>query len=144
MFSVPSLLVYMAKFDVIQPNDFPKLKRLLWCGENFPTPSLIHWMQRLPHVTFTNLYGPTEATIASSYYSVPECPQDPSVPVPIGVACQGEQLLVLDEDLRPVSPGRVGDLYIAGVGLSPGYWNDPDKTAAAFFANPLDAERERI
>ena len=58
-FSVPSLLHYMAKFDVVRPNDFPALKRVLWCGEVFPTSSLIYWMKRLPHVQFTNLYGPT-------------------------------------------------------------------------------------
>src|SRR5207244_4209066 len=39
-FSVPSLLSYMAKFDVVQFNDFPALRRLLWCGEVFPTPAL--------------------------------------------------------------------------------------------------------
>lgn len=57
----------MAKFDVVQFQDFPSLKRLLWCGEVLPTPTLIYWMKRLPHVSFTNLYGPTETTIASSY-----------------------------------------------------------------------------
>src|SRR5437879_6477894 len=62
-FSVPSLLSYMAKFDVVQFNDFPSLRRLLWCGEVFPTPALRYWMARLPHATFTNLYGPTETTI---------------------------------------------------------------------------------
>ena len=39
---------------------FRKLKRLLWCGKRFPTPALIYWMKRLPHVNLTNLYGPTE------------------------------------------------------------------------------------
>ena len=57
-FSVPSALTYMAKFDAVKANDFPSLKRLLWCGEVFPTPALIYWMERLPHVRFTNLYGP--------------------------------------------------------------------------------------
>ncbi|MBV7340138.1 amino acid adenylation domain-containing protein [Chloroflexi bacterium TSY] len=131
-FSVPSLLNYMAKFDVVQQDDFPTLKRLLWCGEVFPTPGLIYWMQRLPHVTFTNLYGPTEATIASSYYTVPRCPEDETKSVPIGVACAGEQLLVLDEARQPIPAGEVGDLYISGVGLSPGYWKDSEKTKAAF------------
>ena len=37
-FSVPSILSYMAKFDVVSFNDFPTLKRVLWCGEVFPTP----------------------------------------------------------------------------------------------------------
>ena len=133
-FSVPSVLNYMAKFDVVRQNDFPALRRLLWCGEVFPTPALSYWMKRLPRVSFTNLYGPTEATIASSYYKVPNCPADNTQAIPIGTACDGEELLVLDGSLRPVPQGEVGDLYIGGVGLSPGYWRDPAKTAAAFVA----------
>ncbi len=131
-FSVPSVLNYLAKFDVVRFNDFPSLKRLLWCGEVFPTPALIYWMRRLPAVSFTNLYGPTETTIASSYYTIPSCPTDETEPIPIGTACEGEELLVLNDRLQPVAPGTVGDLYIRGVGLSPGYWRDPDKTALAF------------
>ncbi|MBI4526157.1 MAG: amino acid adenylation domain-containing protein [Deltaproteobacteria bacterium] len=144
-FSVPSILNYMAKFDVVGFGDFPSLKRLLWCGEVFPTPSLIYWMKRLPHVRFTNLYGPTETTIASSYYTVPACPEDERAAIPIGTACHGEELLVLDEKLRPVPRGQVGDLYIRGVGLSPGYWKDPEKTRAAFLPNPRSLDpAERI
>jgi len=139
-FSVPSLLSYMAKFDVVQFNDFPALRRLLWCGEVFPTPALRYWMARLPHATFTNLYGPTETTIASSYYTVPTCPEDDGVAIPIGTPCEGEELLVLSETRRPVSTGEVGDLYIRGVGLSPGYWRDPDKTRAAFVPNPMSSD----
>ncbi len=139
-FSVPSILNYMAKFDVVRPGDFPSLKRLLWCGEVFPTPALIYWMRRLPHVRFTNLYGPTEATIASSYYTVPACPEDEKAAIPIGTPCDGEELLVLDEDLRRLPPGEVGDLYIGGVGLSPGYWRDPRKTAEVFLPHPFRAE----
>jgi amino acid adenylation domain-containing protein len=131
-FSVPSVLHFMAKFDVVKFDDFPSLKRLLWCGEVFPTPALRYWMQRLPSVTFTNLYGPTETTIASSYYTIPSCPTDDAAPIPIGTACDGEELLVLDEQLRPAPAGTVGDLYIRGAGLSPGYWRDPAKTAQAF------------
>jgi amino acid adenylation domain-containing protein len=131
-FSVPSVLNYMAKFDVVTADDFPALRRLLWCGEVFPTPALMYWMKRLPHVSFTNLYGPTETTIASSYYSVKSCPADGTQPIPIGTACDGEELLVLDNDLRPAQVGEVGNLYIRGVGLSPGYWRNPVATEASF------------
>jgi amino acid adenylation domain-containing protein len=131
-FSVPSVLNYMMKTDCVAHGDFPAMKRMIWCGEVLPTPTLIHFMERLPHVRFTNLYGPTETTIASSYYTLPGVPDDPRTPVPIGVACPGESLLVLDASLQPVENGQVGDLYIAGAGLSPGYWRDPDKTDAAF------------
>ena len=135
-FSVPSVLTYLARFEAVAQDDFPALERLLWCGEVLPTPVLAHWMRRLPHVRFTNLYGPTEATIASSYYDVPEVPPDETVPVPIGYACDGEELRVLSsEGMAPVPDGEIGDLYIGGVGLSPGYWRDEEKTAAAFRVN---------
>ncbi|HVH66990.1 MAG TPA: amino acid adenylation domain-containing protein [Gemmatimonadales bacterium] len=139
-FSVPSLLGYLAKFDVVRFNDFPSLRRLLWCGEVFPTPALRYWMMRLPHVKFTNLYGPTETTIASSHYTLPACPQDDLAAIPIGAPCAGEELLVLNEQLQRVPPGEVGDLYIRGVGLSPGYWRDPEKTHAAFLRNPFASD----
>lgn len=139
-FSVPSTLSYMAKFDVVRSGDFPDLKRVLWCGEVLPTPILSYWMERLPHVRFTNLYGPTEATIASSYYTVTECPRDQRVSIPIGSAFEGEELLVLDEDLKPAGEGEIGDLYIRGDGLSPGYFQDEEKTRAAFLPNPSSSD----
>jgi amino acid adenylation domain-containing protein len=139
-FSVPSVLNYLAKFNAVRQNDFPSLRRVLWCGEVLPTPALIYWMERLPKVRFSNLYGPTEATIASSYYDVTACPADPKSPIPIGTACDGERLLVLDDKLQPVPAREIGDLYIAGVGLSPGYWRDPQKTAAAFIRNPHNTD----
>jgi amino acid adenylation domain-containing protein len=131
-FSVPSALSYMAQRDVLKPGDFPALRRVLWCGEVLPTPTLIYWMNRLPHVQFTNLYGPTEATIASSFYTVPRCPDDPQASIPIGEPCAGEELIVLDDTRHPVAPGEIGTLYIGGVGLSPGYWCDPEKTRSVF------------
>ncbi len=135
-FSVPSVLTYLAKFDVIAQDDFPALQRLLWCGEVLPTPVLAHWMRRLPHVRFTNLYGPTEATIASSYYTVPRCPDDETASIPIGTPCAGEDLVILDDALEPTGPGEIGDLHISGAGLSPGYWRDAEKTEAAFITRP--------
>jgi amino acid adenylation domain-containing protein len=135
-FSVPSVLNLMANFDVVGQDDFGSLRRVLWCGETLPTPTLILWMRRLPHVRFTNLYGPTETTVASSYYTVPRCPADPREPIPIGTACDGEELLILDEGLRPVDAGQTGELYIRGAGVSPGYWRDPLKTRSAFRPYP--------
>jgi amino acid adenylation domain-containing protein len=135
-FSVPSTMTYMASLDAFGHGDFPSLERVLWCGEVLPTPTLIHWMQRLPHARFTNLYGPTEATIASSYHPVEQCPDDPTEPIPIGRPCPGEELLVLDSQLRPVPVGESGDLYIGGCGLSPGYWRDEAATRASFIADP--------
>jgi amino acid adenylation domain-containing protein len=139
-FSVPSILNHMARTDVVRQDDFPALERLLWCGEKFPTPGLMYWMRRVPHARFVNLYGPTEATIASSFYHVTQPPRDETAEIPIGKPCGGELLLVLDDHLRPAPANQVGDLYIGGVGLSPGYWRDPQKTQQAFLRNPFTAD----
>lgn len=138
-FAVPSVLNYMARFEVVEQDDFPALRRLLWCGEVFPTPALAHWMRRLPHVSFTNLYGPTETTVASSVYDVPGVPEDERAPVPIGRPCDGEELLVLGERFEALPAGETGDLFIGGAGLSSGYFREPAKTAAAFLPHPAAA-----
>src|SRR2546423_12359967 len=121
----------MAKFDVVQPGDFPALERVLWCGEVLPTPTLIYWMQRVPQATFTNLYGPTEATIASSYYTVPACPTSEDETIPIGQACGGEELLVLDAALRPVPAGGGGGPHLPRAGAHPGPLRGPPQTPPA-------------
>ena len=135
-FSVPGVLSLVARFDLLRDGMLPALRRVLWCGEVLPTPTLRYWMSRLPHARFTNLYGPTEATIASSYYSVPACPVSDGESIPIGAACAGEELILLGDDRRDAPPGTIGSLFIAGAGLSPGYWRDPARTAAVFIDDP--------
>jgi acyl-coenzyme A synthetase/AMP-(fatty) acid ligase len=63
--------------------------------------------------------------------------------LPIGTPCDGEELLVLDDGLNPCSPEVTGELFIGGVGLSPGYWRDPERTDAAFLPHP-ERPSERI
>jgi amino acid adenylation domain-containing protein len=143
-FSVPAALSLLAKFDAVRERDFPELKRVLFAGEVLPTPTLIYWMTQLPHARFTNLYGPTETTISSTYYTITHRPRDAREPIPLGAACDGEEVLVLDERLQPVATNEVGELYIRGVGVSPGYWRDPDKTRQAFLPDPTGAPGGRI
>ena len=135
-FSVPSAMNLLARFDAIAPGSLPDLERVIWCGEVLPTPTLDYWMERVPHATFTNLYGPTETTIASSYHRIRERPASPTEPIPIGTACPGEELLVLDAAGRELPPGREGDLYIGGVGVTTGYWRDEERTRQAFVPDP--------
>jgi non-ribosomal peptide synthetase component F len=134
-FSVPSTLAFMVRGEVIEQDDFPSLKRVLFCGEAMPAAVLADWMSLVPHARYTNLYGPTETTIASSYYDVP-APPDIAESVPIGVPCTGEELIVLDEERRPLPPDEIGEIFIGGIGLSPGYWRDMEKTEAAFLPDP--------
>lgn len=145
LFCVPSALTYVLAHGALPEAGFSSLHRILWCGEVLPTPVLIEWMRRHPRAVFTNLYGPTETTIASTYHTVAAMPPDPHEPVPIGIACDGEEVLVLDDALEPVLTGEVGELCVAGAGVSPGYWRAPELTARAFVADPRPGhEGERI
>ncbi|HEX5853273.1 MAG TPA: amino acid adenylation domain-containing protein [Solirubrobacteraceae bacterium] len=140
-FSVPSTFAYMVSGDAIEEGDFASLRRVIWCGEVLAPAVLAHWMARVPQATYTNLYGPTEATIASSFHTVTSAPLDTSAPIPIGAPCAGEDIKVLDEQLGSVAPGEIGELYIEGAGLSPGYWREEEKTAAAFITHPESGAR---
>jgi amino acid adenylation domain-containing protein len=135
-FSVPSAMTQIAAGGVLPHGALPDLRRVIWCGDVLPATTLAHWMERLPHATFTNLYGPTETTIASSYFTVREPPASAIEQIPIGDALPGEELLLLDERLEPAGADDVGDLYIGGAGLSPGYWRNPESTRAAFLEDP--------
>lgn len=80
-----------------------------------------------------NMYGPTETTIWSAISEVlPD-----HEPIAIGAPLANTQFYVLDERLRPVPPGAVGELYIGGDGLARGYYNNPETTAAKFLPDPF-------
>jgi acyl-coenzyme A synthetase/AMP-(fatty) acid ligase len=56
--------------------------------------------------------------------------------VPIGQPFPGMDVAVVDENLNEVAPGTDGELAMSGPQLSLGYWNDPEKTSAAFVSIP--------
>ena len=83
-----------------------------------------------------NLYGPTETTIWSSALRVDDTHVSEAL-VPLGPPIANTAFYVLDETLAPLPIGIAGELYIGGVGLSPGYHQRPELTEAAFIDNPL-------
>ncbi|MGD1897766.1 MAG: amino acid adenylation domain-containing protein [Phormidesmis sp.] len=78
-----------------------------------------------------NLYGPTETTIWSGVWKIDEKTLEQSS-IPIGVPIDNTQFYVLDRQQRQVPIGVAGELYIAGAGLSQGYWQRPALTAASY------------
>ena len=53
-----------------------------------------------------------------------------------GRRAQARTFACSTRQLEPVAPGEIGELYIEGAGLSPGYWRDEEKTRAAFVIHP--------
>jgi amino acid adenylation domain-containing protein len=143
-FSVPSVGLFMKRLGMLKPDRYPSLRWSLFCGEPLPAEIAQAWAEAAPNSTVENLYGPTEATIACTLYrwdpasSPTECRHGI---VPIGAPYPGMTVLVADESYREVEPGGEGELLLEGPQVSLGYWQDPEKTAAAFVVPP---ERTQI
>ncbi len=143
IFWVPSALMVVSKLKAFRNVDLTDtLKRVLFCGEVMPNKQLNLWRKYLPEVVYANLYGPTEITDACTYYLVDrEFGDEESLP--IGIPMRNTQIYVLDEQDRLVTtPHVVGELCVRGTCLSTGYYNNPEKTAAAFVQNPLNGAYE--
>ncbi|MFG2595291.1 amino acid adenylation domain-containing protein [Streptomyces sp. NPDC048462] len=89
-------------------------------------------------------YGLTEATVNSTLWSAREHGGTPAGRVPIGRPDPNTRAYVLDERLRPVPPGVVGELYVAGRGLARGYLGKEALTSERFVADPFGAPGSRM
>ncbi|EAJ2282962.1 amino acid adenylation domain-containing protein [Campylobacter upsaliensis] len=137
IFWVPSVLIYFANTDALEKFKLEKLKKVLFCGEIMPNKQLNYWRSHLPNTLFANLYGPTEITDVCCFYKVDREFKDDEL-LPIGKACKNTELLVFDENKNFIDEaGKKGELYVRGTSLSLGYYNDIEKTKAAFIQNPL-------
>lgn len=142
-FSVPSTAVLMSRLRMLRPGKFPNLRYSLFCGEALPVEVVRNWEQAAPASCIENLYGPTELTIACTLYrwssarSPAECEYGV---VPIGAPYPGMRVLVADADLKEVPAGQTGELLMTGPQLTPGYYRDPARTAAAFVVPPGKSE----
>jgi acyl-CoA synthetase (AMP-forming)/AMP-acid ligase II len=101
--------------------------------------SATQWLEAAPNSILENLYGPTELTISCTLYrwDPVRSPGEAELGiVPIGYPYPGMNVLVVNQNLHEVAPGEEGELLMNGPQMSLGYWNDPEKTAAAFVIPP--------
>jgi amino acid adenylation domain-containing protein len=126
-YCTPSSLVLMLTRGGLERLDLSALRVLLFAGEVFPVKYLRRLMALAPRARYANLYGPTETNVCT-WHEVTAAPAD-DTPLPIGRACPYDEAHVLDDRLRPVPSGGVGELWIRGASVMQGYWGRPERTA---------------
>ncbi|KAJ2986945.1 hypothetical protein HDV02_006433, partial [Globomyces sp. JEL0801] len=111
----------------LNPDDYPKLKKLILGGEPITNVIIEKWSHRTQLI---NSYGPTEATICTSFTEVVSI-ESASIGKPMANTIQ----YIVDKNLQLLPLGVAGELVIGGVGVALGYLNDIEKTNASFIPN---------
>ena len=124
--TVPSFLAMIE-------DDLPTVRLLVVGGEDCPAALVSQWA---PGRRMLNTYGPTEATVVAT---LTECIA--GKPVTIGRALPGYAAYVLDDDLRPVTCGEIGELFIGGPSVARGYLNRSELTCDRFIPDTFDETR---
>ncbi|MFH9352391.1 amino acid adenylation domain-containing protein [Kitasatospora sp. NPDC017646] len=133
-FGVTVLLLTTALFHHLaarQSRIFGVLRTVAVGGETLAPEHAGAVLRAFPWLELLNVYGPTEATTFTTTHRVTLADCEAGA-LPIGRPFGGARVLVLDEQLAPVEPGTVGELWIGGERLAHGYLNRPELTAERF------------
>ena len=128
-YSVTTALVELASRGDLEARNLDSLRLVIYGGEVFPPDHLYQRMRILPNTRFSNIYGPAECNGCTNF-DVPPLPNAyRERPVPIGIPIADARLLIVDADGETADEGEL--LVYARTNMQ-GYWDDPEKTAAAF------------
>jgi amino acid adenylation domain-containing protein len=133
-FQVTTLWLTAGLFQVMVEQELDGLagvRELLTGGDVVSPTHAERFLQRYPDSRLTNGYGPTENTVFTSCHRIRRERPMPAR-LSIGRPINGAGVVVLDEALRPVERGEIGELVLTGDGLARGYLNRPELTAQSF------------
>ena len=132
-FMPPSLLAIFPDYD------FPAMQTLSAGGEAIPHSLTSKIAGKYPY-RFVNGYGPTETCVVITTHEFKNADEWQCIGKPaLGTVCY-----VVNEEGKQVAPGKSGELCIAGMQVTNGYWNRPELNAAAFSENPFEKEHDGI
>ncbi|MET9974185.1 amino acid adenylation domain-containing protein [Streptomyces microflavus] len=143
----PSAFYQFIEADLHADRPATALRRIIFGGEALDLGRLRGWVER--HGTgapeLVNMYGITETTVHVTHRVLTDEDFAGSTDIsPIGGPIPGLATYLLDDRLRPVPPGRVGAIYVAGDQVSLGYLGRPGLTASRFVANPFAGDGSRM
>jgi acyl-coenzyme A synthetase/AMP-(fatty) acid ligase/acyl carrier protein len=113
------------------------LQEIITAGEQLQiTPQIAELFKGLKGCTLSNQYGPTESHVVTAF-GLKDPPDDWPLLPSIGRPISNSKIYLLDINMQPLPVGASGELYIGGVCLARGYFNQPELTAEKFIPNPF-------
>lgn len=129
-----NLLVDRVEREPAALRGVASLRHLVVGGEEI-SPRQVHRLRALlPGLRVSNAYGPSETAIGMVFHPVEPADGDD---VPLGRPIDNCAAVVVDERLRPLPAGAVGEIAIGGACVGAGYRNAPAATEAKFVPNPF-------
>ncbi|MFD6585600.1 amino acid adenylation domain-containing protein, partial [Streptomyces anulatus] len=129
----------------LEPGCFADVEQVWAGGEPVSVAAVRQVLDLHPRLLVVDGYGPTEATTFASYHPLPAADAPAlGASVPIGRPMANMGTYVLDAALRPVPPGVVGELYLAGTGVARGYLSRAALSAERFVACPYGPPGSRM
>ncbi len=110
-------------------------------GADVAPPSLLQRFYQRPgnsHTKVSNTYGPTEVCVEATVFTMDTSPKEHQLRIPIGKPIANYGVFIMDPKLRPLPSDVIGEICIAGPGLSWGYLNRPAESATVFTPNPFN------
>jgi amino acid adenylation domain-containing protein len=127
------------------PDCFTAVREVQTGGDVVPKEAVRAVAAACPGTAVVQCYGPIETTTFATRHRVTASDLgDGEVSVPLGDPMGHARCYPLDASLRPVPPGEMGELYIAGGGVARGYVGDPALTAERFVADPFGPPGSRM
>ncbi|MEU1599614.1 amino acid adenylation domain-containing protein [Streptomyces sp. NPDC005708] len=132
---VPSYLEAVLTELEQRPRALPDLRYLSVTGEALKKETAERWFTAQPHIALVNAYGLTETSDDTTHDVMHRAPQR----ILLGRPVNNVHVYVVDEHLAPVPLGAPGVIAFSGVCVGRGYINDPERTRAAYLADPQHA-----
>jgi fatty-acyl-CoA synthase len=128
-FAPPTVWISLLRSPLFDATDLSSLEKGYYGASIMPVEVLRELARRLPKVRLWNLYGQTEIAPLATMLGPDE---QLTRPGSCGRAVLNVQTRVVDDALRDVPPGEVGEIVHRSPHVMLGYFHDDARTAAAF------------
>ena len=143
-YSVPTALVQLSLRGELEARDLSSIRWVLFAGESFPEKHLRRLLHQLPSARLSHVYGSTETNVCTYYHLPAGAASNLGSPLPIGRACSNARTRVVDDGLREVARGEVGELLVRGSTVMSGYWDEPERNREVLVRQPAAGGFEEV